>query len=169
MNRAVVGSAQIPTQTASHRTTTPSLDAAPLAQIADTRRRADSVLLVAHVNPDADAPGSTLATAIPLEHLGVTLPDDPLEVPATLKLLPGQCRRTWPFGARCAGRATWPDLCTPAKTYIAGRLHPRPATSQPSRTRRGLGRCGTGGAPSRSGLVADPEGYVHRRSEPTGG
>ncbi len=55
---------------------------------------ADSVLLVAHVNPDADALGSTLATAIALESRGVavqvTFPDDPFLVPDGLKFLPRQ-------------------------------------------------------------------------------
>ncbi len=65
-----------------------------MQQIADTLRGADSVLLVAHVNPDADALGSTLATAIALESLGVrvrvTFPDDPFEVPPGLRFLPRQ-------------------------------------------------------------------------------
>ena len=65
-----------------------------IEQIADVLRGADSVLLVAHVNPDADALGSALATAIALESLGVpvraTVPDDPFEVPPGLHFLPRQ-------------------------------------------------------------------------------
>ncbi len=65
-----------------------------IEQIADVLRGADSVLLVAHVNPDADALGSALATAIALESLGVpvrvTFPDDPFEVPPGLHFLPRQ-------------------------------------------------------------------------------
>ncbi len=65
-----------------------------MQQIADHLRRAQSVLLVAHVNPDADALGSTLATAIALQSLGVsvqvTFPDDPFVVPNGLKFLPRQ-------------------------------------------------------------------------------
>lgn len=65
-----------------------------IEQIADVLRGADSVLLVAHVNPDADALGSTLATAIALETLRVpvrvTFPDDPFELPAGLRFLPRQ-------------------------------------------------------------------------------
>ncbi|MCU0296765.1 MAG: DHH family phosphoesterase [Candidatus Nanopelagicales bacterium] len=61
-------------------------------QIAEHLRAADQVLLVAHVNPDADALGSTLATALALEALGiaarVTFPDEPFEVPAGLQFLP---------------------------------------------------------------------------------
>lgn len=65
-----------------------------IAGIVEILRRAPSVLLVAHVNPDADALGSTLATAIALESLGVparvTFPDDPFTVPAGLWFLPRQ-------------------------------------------------------------------------------
>ncbi|HQR81215.1 MAG TPA: bifunctional oligoribonuclease/PAP phosphatase NrnA [Actinomycetota bacterium] len=65
---------------------------ASLTQIADRLRAASEVLLVAHVNPDADALGSSLATAIALEELGVdarvTFPDDPFEVPLSLRFLP---------------------------------------------------------------------------------
>lgn len=65
-----------------------------MQQIAERLRAADSVLLVAHVNPDADALGSTLATAIALESLGVevqvTFPDDPFVVPNALRFLPRQ-------------------------------------------------------------------------------
>jgi phosphoesterase RecJ-like protein len=67
---------------------------ASLTAIAQRLRQADSVLLVAHVNPDADALGSTLATAIALEALGiptqVTFPDDPFVVPSGLLFLPRQ-------------------------------------------------------------------------------
>lgn len=63
-------------------------------EIAQRLRGAESVLLVAHVNPDADALGSTLATAIALESLGVrvrvTFPDDPFVVPNGLRFLPRQ-------------------------------------------------------------------------------
>lgn len=63
-------------------------------EIAALLREAQQVLLVAHVNPDADALGSTLATAIALESLGmqvrVTFPDDPFEVPSVLRFLPRQ-------------------------------------------------------------------------------
>ena len=55
---------------------------------------AQHVLLVGHVNPDADALGSALATGMALRSLGrdvqVTFPDDPFEVPAGLRFLPGQ-------------------------------------------------------------------------------
>jgi phosphoesterase RecJ-like protein len=65
---------------------------ATLGQIAQHLRRARRVLLVAHVNPDADALGSALATAIALETLGtpvqVTFPDYPFEVPLGLRFLP---------------------------------------------------------------------------------
>lgn len=65
-----------------------------IEQIAATLRHADSVLLVAHINPDADALGSTLATGIALEQLRVpvrvTFPDDPFEVPRNLRFLPRQ-------------------------------------------------------------------------------
>lgn len=65
---------------------------ASLGQIADQLRGASEVLLIAHVNPDADALGSTLATAIALEGLGidarVTFPDEPFEVPLGLRFLP---------------------------------------------------------------------------------
>lgn len=61
-------------------------------EIAELLREARQVLLVAHVNPDADALGSTLATAIALDSLGikarVTFPDDPFEVPTVLRFLP---------------------------------------------------------------------------------
>lgn len=70
------------------------IDAVTMQQIADTLREADSVLLVAHINPDADALGSTLATAIALETIGVpvrvTFPDDPFDVPPGLRFLPRQ-------------------------------------------------------------------------------
>lgn len=70
--------------------------------IAEQLRRAQDVLLVAHVNPDADALGSTLATAIALQSLGVparvTFPDDPFEVPASLRFLPRQDLLTDPEG-----------------------------------------------------------------------
>lgn len=69
------------------------MDVSPV-DIADRLRAANSVLLVAHVNPDADALGSTLATAVALESLGVdvqvTFPDDPFEVPLGLRFLPRQ-------------------------------------------------------------------------------
>lgn len=65
-----------------------------LTDIASRLRAADSALLVAHVNPDADALGSTLATAVALEALGVdaqvSFPDDPFEVPLALRFLPRQ-------------------------------------------------------------------------------
>lgn len=65
-----------------------------LAWVAERLRAADSVLLVAHVNPDADALGSTLATAIALESLGVdvqvSFPDEPFDVPLNLRFLPRQ-------------------------------------------------------------------------------
>ena len=65
---------------------------ASIAQIADHLRAASDVLLVAHVNPDADALGSTLATAMALEELGaqvqVSFPDDPFEIPHSLRFLP---------------------------------------------------------------------------------
>ena len=65
-----------------------------IQEIAEQLRTATSVLLVAHVNPDADALGSTLATAIALEGLGVrvqvTFPDDPWVVPESLRFLPRQ-------------------------------------------------------------------------------
>lgn len=65
-----------------------------LTDIASRLRAADSALLVAHVNPDADALGSTLATAMALEALGVdaqvSFPDDPFEVPLALRFLPRQ-------------------------------------------------------------------------------
>lgn len=65
---------------------------ASLAQVADRLRAASDVLLVAHVHPDADALGSTLATAMALEELGtdvqVSFPDDPFEVPHSLRFLP---------------------------------------------------------------------------------
>jgi phosphoesterase RecJ-like protein len=64
------------------------------------------VLLVAHVNPDADALGSTLAVAIALETLGVdaqvSFPDDPFEVPLGLRFLPRQDLIVAP--ERAAGR-----------------------------------------------------------------
>ncbi len=65
---------------------------ATLQQIAAHLRRAQRVLLVAHVNPDADALGSALATAMALETLGtpvqVTFPDEPFELPLGLRFLP---------------------------------------------------------------------------------
>lgn len=65
-----------------------------MTEIAGLLREARQVLLVAHVNPDADALGSTLGTAIALETLGiearVTFPDDPFEVPTVLRFLPRQ-------------------------------------------------------------------------------
>ena len=61
-----------------------------LAALSDAQR----VLLVGHVNPDADALGSALATGMALRSLGrdvqVTFPDEPFEVPAGLRFLPGQ-------------------------------------------------------------------------------
>jgi phosphoesterase RecJ-like protein len=55
-------------------------------------RGADDILFVGHVNPDADALGSALAAAIAVESLGarprVTFPDDPFEVPDSLRFLP---------------------------------------------------------------------------------
>jgi phosphoesterase RecJ-like protein len=55
-------------------------------------RAADDILLVGHVNPDADALGSALATAIAVESLGarprVSFPDEPFEVPSGLRFLP---------------------------------------------------------------------------------
>ena len=61
-----------------------------LAALSEAQR----VLLVGHVNPDADALGSALATGMALRSLGrdvqVTFPDDPFEVPAGLRFLPGQ-------------------------------------------------------------------------------
>lgn len=65
-----------------------------MTEIAGLLRDSQQVLLVAHVNPDADALGSTLATAIALETLGVdarvTFPDDPFIVPSVLRFLPRQ-------------------------------------------------------------------------------
>lgn len=67
---------------------------ATLEQIAEHLRGAQRVLLVAHVNPDADALGSTLATALALEEMQVpaqvTFPDDPFDVPIGLRFLPRQ-------------------------------------------------------------------------------
>lgn len=75
-----------------------------LQQIATVLREASSVLLVAHVNPDADALGSTLATGIALESLGVpvavTFPDDPFLVPSGLRFLPRQDLLTDPATAQ---------------------------------------------------------------------
>lgn len=66
----------------------------PLQQIADSLRNADSVGLLAHVNPDADSLGSALAIALALESIGVsvrvTFPDQPFVVPAGLQFLPRQ-------------------------------------------------------------------------------
>lgn len=65
---------------------------ATVAMIADQLQQASDVLLVAHVNPDADALGSTLATGMALEGIGVraqvTCPDEPFAVPASLRFLP---------------------------------------------------------------------------------
>ncbi len=65
-----------------------------IAEIADRLRAANSVLLIAHVNPDADALGSALATGLALEALGtdvqVSFPDDPFDVPLSLRFLPRQ-------------------------------------------------------------------------------
>lgn len=65
-----------------------------ISKIAELLGRAEQVLLIAHVNPDADALGSTLATAMALEVKGVpaqvTFPDDPFEVPEGLRFLPRQ-------------------------------------------------------------------------------
>lgn len=65
-----------------------------LTDIASRLRAADSALLVAHVNPDADALGSSLAVAVALEALGVdaqvSFPADPFEVPLALRFLPRQ-------------------------------------------------------------------------------
>jgi phosphoesterase RecJ-like protein len=65
-----------------------------ISEIAELLVRAEQVLLIAHVNPDADALGSTLATAMALEVKGVpaevTFPDDPFEVPEGLRFLPRQ-------------------------------------------------------------------------------
>lgn len=67
---------------------------ATLEQIAGHLEGAARVLLIAHVNPDADALGSTLATAIALESRGksvqVTFPDEPFDVPLSLRFLPRQ-------------------------------------------------------------------------------
>lgn len=64
------------------------------ATVLDALASAHRVLLVAHVNPDADALGSTLATGMALESLGksveVTFPDEPFEIPAGLRFLPRQ-------------------------------------------------------------------------------
>jgi phosphoesterase RecJ-like protein len=61
-----------------------------LAALSEAQR----VLLVGHVNPDADALGSALATGMALRSVGrdvqVTFPDEPFEVPAGLLFLPGQ-------------------------------------------------------------------------------
>lgn len=65
-----------------------------LTDIAERIRSATSVLLVAHVNPDADALGSSLATAMALESMGidvqVSFPDEPFDVPIGLRFLPRQ-------------------------------------------------------------------------------
>lgn len=62
--------------------------------IAQVLRNADSVVLVAHANPDADALGSALAMGIALESLGadvqVTFPDEPFNIPSSLSMLPRQ-------------------------------------------------------------------------------
>ncbi|MEI8057890.1 MAG: bifunctional oligoribonuclease/PAP phosphatase NrnA [Actinomycetes bacterium] len=54
----------------------------------------ESVLLVGHVAPDADALGSALAVGLALERLGipvaVSFGNDPFEVPRILRSLPGQ-------------------------------------------------------------------------------
>jgi len=72
-------------------------------QIAERLQAARRVLLVAHVNPDADALGSTLATGMALEALGiaaqVTFPDEPFDVPSGLKFLPRQDLFTAPQDA----------------------------------------------------------------------
>ena len=56
-------------------------------------RQADSVLLIAHVTPDADALGSALALGIALRSLGksvqVSVGEPNFEVPASLNFLPG--------------------------------------------------------------------------------
>lgn len=79
---------------------------ATFEQIAEELRAARSVLLVAHVNPDADALGSTLATGVALEMLGisvqVTFPDEPFEVPSGLRFLPRQDLFTSPGQVRPA-------------------------------------------------------------------
>ena len=56
-------------------------------------RQADSVLLIAHVTPDADALGSALALGLALRTLGkevqVSVGEPRFEVPASLNFLPG--------------------------------------------------------------------------------
>jgi phosphoesterase RecJ-like protein len=56
-------------------------------------RAAESVLLVAHVNPDADALGSALAAGLAMRQLGipavVSFDESPFRVPRSLAWLPG--------------------------------------------------------------------------------
>ncbi len=61
--------------------------------IADVLIRSRCVVLVAHVNPDADALGSALALGLALESLGVDVHvafDIPDQTPESLRELPGQ-------------------------------------------------------------------------------
>ena len=62
--------------------------------VVDMLTSGESVLLLAHVAPDADAVGSALAVGIGLERLGrdvrVSFGDDPFEIPRVLRGLPGQ-------------------------------------------------------------------------------
>lgn len=67
---------------------------ATLPTIAATLREAQTVTLIAHVNPDADSLGSALAIAMAVEAAGVkarvTFPDQPFRIPEGLAYLPRQ-------------------------------------------------------------------------------
>ena len=62
-------------------------------QVADVLRRSRCVVLLAHINPDADALGSALALGLALESLGVEAHvafGFPVATPESLRELPGQ-------------------------------------------------------------------------------
>ncbi len=63
------------------------------AQVAKVLAAARSVVLVGHINPDADSLGSALALALSLQQLGTQVSvafDFPVETPESLRSLPGQ-------------------------------------------------------------------------------
>lgn len=71
----------------------PTADLTPLEGACRLLERASSVVLLAHINPDADALGSALALGMALERCGAEVTvafSEPAEVPASLRGLPGQ-------------------------------------------------------------------------------
>ncbi len=71
----------------------PRRASAQLTRACELLRSASSVVLLAHINPDADALGSALALGLALRNSGAEVTvafADPVEVPVSLRNLPGQ-------------------------------------------------------------------------------